>query len=85
MKTIWKYEITAGKTLEIECGELSEALKVQNIGGKIYMWFLHDNSTKEKVTKKYKVFSTGCLIEENIKYIDTFFVGDLVFHFCEII
>ena len=82
MKVVFKYEIIPGTTLEIKNkGGDSRPLKVKNINGRIFMWFLHDNSVNRgEFINRYRPFSTGATIENFSIYIDTFFIDDLVFH-----
>ena len=82
MKVVFKYEILQGTVLEIKNhGGDSRPLKVKNINGRIFMWFLHDNSVNRgEFINKYRAFNTGDTIENFSIYIDTFFIDDLVFH-----
>ena len=82
MLIVYKYEIISGTTLEIKNhGGNSRPLKVKNIDGRIFMWFLHDNSVNYgDFINSYKAFPTGYTMEKFNMYIDTFFINGLVFH-----
>lgn len=82
MKTIYKYRFN--ETLELPCG--AEFLKVatQSEAGLICLWFLVDVD-QPKEHREFRIHGTGHLVDDNERYLDTFFEGPYVWHLFEVL
>lgn len=83
MKTIYKYQISPpGVEISMPIGAKVVAVHEQADG--VYMWAEIDNSNAYE-TRRFTVYATGQMIEDNTEYVGTFFMQNgLVFHVYEV-
>jgi hypothetical protein len=82
MKAVWKYDIKISDEFVIELPRGAEILTCSTQGIKPVFWALGDTDNHvEKSVYHFRLCGTDHPIEQrSLKYIDTFFVEDLVFH-----
>jgi len=80
METIWKYELEITDRQSIEMPEFCELLSVQVQNGVPCLWVKVNTDIPENLVT-IVIYGTGHPIKEvGLKFIDTFQVGELVFH-----
>lgn len=86
MKRIFKYEFGLSDN-EIKMPLAAQILKADKQNNNFYIWALVDDTFAHEY-KKFKVIGTGHVIEEdldNLKYINTIFDNQFVWHLFEVI
>ena len=63
--TIYKYQLPILEQFEIQLPESTNILRVDDMDGKFWMWFLHD-LRKPMKTYKFHMFKTGAHIPDDI-------------------
>jgi hypothetical protein len=84
MRRVYKYDLPIEDFVELQLPTTAIILKIdtQNEEPKIWAWV---NPDEPLVTRKFRIAGTGHDINEPfIRYIETFFIRNLVFHVFEL-
>lgn len=86
MKQVWKFNLSSGWSVDMPKG--AKILSAAYQGADLCVWAMVDPEKTIKEKRRFAVFGTGHEIDyedQELIFIDTAFVDDLVFHVFELI